>query len=904
MTNYNQKFFSGVKERDRADIAAGVAMFFGAPAAGLAREQAALPSHLVSLEEGEWAAWRCIGLRGAGFPARKVLSLVAQECATAAERLLEAEDAERRASQEAQKILNDALDALRSAGQWDDKARRNVLLKVTRLLMLGKLPGASSLASLNPAEQAAVEMTRGARDRMHELRAEFQEAYDASTMHTSRALREVAGEEMFREAVIWQNRHAFHGSVDALLRMPADSKAEGTKRRKYESMIVSYLQRYCVKNDTIGFFGPVGWATFNEEHEALELNTGSELLATRHVYFEDWCIGALVDKLNLNARLRRWFAPRSLPFIYLDGDMLCMPMRRPLRLAAKHAAVLRQCTGKQTAREIAQAMLRGGSNSQGGGNFSSEQEVFAILEGLCAQRLILWQLELPLDAYPERRLRELLERIEDEELRQLALAPLNEMEQAKDAVSAAAGDAAKLDAALGALEEKFTTLTGEASTRAAGRTYAARTLVYEDCRRSTEVEIGSQLIGELAPALSLLLKSARWFTYEGAKVLREELLSLYRELVKKSGGNPSVDGLTFWMQAQAQMFANVNDQNGFEAPVLDKVQEIFQQRWEEILGIKEGQRQVAWSSSEVRERAGTAFDAPHAGWNFGRYHSPDVMIAAESADAIKRGDYQLVMGELHLGNNTLGGSLFVEQHKHPHELVDAIESDLTKMRAVPMTPREWLTARVNYSIVSPRDYRIEFTVNAFHTDREKALPIGELVVEENDDDLIARTRDGRLSFSMVEIFGGMFSGFVVNQFQLLRRGAHTPRVTIDRLIVAREAWRFAPSAVPFADLKDDAERFIEARRWARSQGLPRRVFVKIPVETKPFYADFDSPVYVNMLARMIRRQALDGAEGTTITVSEMIPDLEQVWLPDGLGQCYTSELRMVALDLLEIPDRT
>lgn len=900
MMIYNQTFYTEVGERARAENARGTAKFFGGANAVQASERATLPSHLVGLEKGEWAVWRCIGLRGAGFPARKVLRLAAPECAAVADRLLEAEGVARSAYQESLKVFNEALDALRCEGQWDDKAQRNALLKITRRLMCGKLPTSSE--SLTPAQQASVDTACIAQTHLNEVKSEFQEAYEASTMHTSRVLREVASEEPFREAVIWQNRHAFHGSVNGLLRMPADSKEEGTKRRKHESMIVSYLQRYCVKNDTIGFFGPVGWSTFNDNNQGLQLSTGSGLLATRHVYFEDWCIGALVDKLNLNAGLRHWFAPRSLPFIYLDGDLLCMPMRRPLRLAAKHAAVLRQCTGKQTAREIAQAMMRRLGSSQGG-NFSSEQEVFAILEGLCAQRLILWQLELPLDAYPERRLRELLERIEDEQLRQAALAPLDELEQAKNAISAAAGDAEKLDAALGALEEKFTTLTGEASTRAAGRTYAARTLVYEDCRRSTEVEIGSDIIGELAPALSLLLKSARWFTYEGAKVLRAELLSLYRELVKKNGGNRSVDGLSFWMQAQAQMFANVNDQNGFEAPVLDSVQEIFQHRWEEILGVEEGQRQVAWSSSEVRERAGTAFDAPHAGWSFGRYHSPDVMIAAESPEAIKRGDYQLVMGELHLGNNTLGGSLFVEQHKNPQELIDAIESDLTQVRAVPMTPREWLTARINYNIVSPRDYRVEFSVNAFHTDREKALPIGELVVEENGDDLLARTRDGRLSFSMVEIFGGMFSGFVANQFQLLRRLPHTPRITIDRLIVARETWRFAPAAFPFAVLKDDAERFIAARRWARSQGLPRFVFVKVPVETKPFYTDFDSPVYVNMLARMVRRQALDGVEGATITVSEMVPGLEQVWLPDAVGQYYTSELRMVALDLLELPNR-
>ncbi|HEY1403036.1 MAG TPA: lantibiotic dehydratase, partial [Pyrinomonadaceae bacterium] len=278
----------------------------------------------------------------------------------------------------------------------------------------------------------------------------------------------------------------------------------------------------------------------------------------------------------------------------------------------------------------------------------------------------------------------------------------------------------------------------------------------------------------------------------------------------------------------------------------------------------------------------------------------DVMIAAESADAIERGDYQFVMGELHLGNNTLGGSLFVEQHERPGEIIAAVQSDMPKVHAVPMTPKEWLTARINYVAISPADYRIEFTVNSFHRDRDKALPIAELVVEEKGEDLVARTLDGRLSFDLVEIFGGMFSGFVVNQFKLMRSLPHTPRVTIDRLVVARETWRFEADAISFAEVKDEAERFLAARRWARSLHLPRFVFVKVPVETKPFYMDFDSPAYVNLLGQMVRRTTLEGGAGASITVSEMIPGLEQVWLPDASGGRYTSELRIVAVDMAEI----
>jgi hypothetical protein len=404
----------------------------------------------------------------------------------------------------------------------------------------------------------------------------------------------------------------------------------------------------------------------------------------------------------------------------------------------------------------------------------------------------------------------------------------------------------------------------------------------------------------LAQPLSLLLKSARWFTYEAAKVLRNELLSVHRELVKKNGGNRSVDGLSFWIQAQAQMFGNsVNEENGLEAPVLNGLQEVFQRHWEAVLGIEAEQHQVKRSSSELRERVETTFAAPHAGWTFGRYHSPDIMIAARDVESIKRGDYEFVMGELHLANNTLGASLFVEQHERPQELFDAVESDMPELRAVPMTPKEWLTARINYRFISPRDYRIEFTVNSFHGQRERALSIGELVIEESGESLIVRTRDGRLRFDMVEIFGGMFSGFVVNQFKLLPDLPHTPRITIDRLTVARETWRFAAAGITFAAVKDEANRFVEARRWAKLHSLPRFVFVKAPNETKPVYVDFESPIFVHLLAKIVRSQT-QASSDAVIAFSEMMPGFEQLWLPDSEGNRYTSELRMIALDLAEM----
>jgi hypothetical protein len=66
----------------------------------------------------------------------------------------------------------------------------------------------------------------------------------------------VAEDPLFREAVIWQSRMAFETQVSKIAGEPSET---GSKRRQRETVVASYWQRYCAKNDTIGFFGPLAW---------------------------------------------------------------------------------------------------------------------------------------------------------------------------------------------------------------------------------------------------------------------------------------------------------------------------------------------------------------------------------------------------------------------------------------------------------------------------------------------------------------------------------------------------------------------------------------------------------------------------------------------------------------------
>ncbi len=841
-------------------------------------ETADQPEHLASLPGGRWALWRRVGLRGAGFPAAHVLGLASAECAAAADRLIQSEDHASQAQQAALDHVLAAIDALRRDQRWDAVRRHDPLVRLFRLLKKGKLP--KSHASDTPTLAAL----RAARADAETARQHLRDVFAATLAQTSQTIYAISQSEHFREALIWQNRHAFHTSV-AVLRQPDDAVARGSWHRKDEELIASYVQRYSVKNDTIGFFGPVGWASFLPDGPAATTTPGAGLLAARNVYLEVWGVDALAEALGRNRALYPWIAPRRDPLTYLDGTTLIMPEAAPLRLSPIQAAILQACDGQRTAKELAAQLIRTPATG-----LRNEVEVYNHLAILRNKGLIIWALETPYQLRPEQALRQLLERIGDERARTPALNALAQYEAARDAVAAVAGQAAGLDRALAELEATFTRLTGTAATRFHGKTYAGRTLIYEDCRRDIEVSFGPELLAALAPPLTLLLAGARWFVSEVGQVYRAVFQEVYAELVRQSG-SPTVGFTSFWLRALPLMSEDKRHVRAILAA--------FQERWAAVLALSPGQRRVVYTSDELRSRVEAAFAAPAVAWPSARYHSPDVLIAASGADAIRRGEYELVLGELHIGFNTLAAALFLDQHPSKAEFLRAIDHDLPEARVVPLTPRQWpgLTGRTMPMLVSAKDVRLEIARDTPGPPGALTLPISSFVVEQSVTGLVARTRDGAHSFDIMESCAGALMLLAPNEFKLFPPAPHTPRITLDRLVIYRESWSFPASELPFVYAKDELERFLAARRWAHAHGMPRFVFVRVPVEVKPFYLDFDSPIYVDIFAKMIRRTAEHGQEDGRVGVAEMLPDPTQMWLPDAQDQRYASELRLVALDL-------
>src|SRR5215213_9655599 len=847
------------------------------PAMVLEMEPSTLPKHLARLPGGQWALWRWVALRGAGFPAAQIDQLADPECARAARQLIEAEDV-------ADQLRLEASEQFKRIKQEADASneRRTAAQKALRRLWKGSVPRPDEPFGSDPL----IETLRSACDKVDALRASFNHEFANAVAGNSQAIYELASSNLFKEAVIWQNRKAYHNGISWLLRHDPATVPRNNLRVRNEELIATYLQRYCMKNDTIGFFGPVGWARLVSHGAGVEMRPGDTLVSKRYVRPESWSIDKLTEILNADESLRRWRAPRLLPFFRIEGATLHHPFNGPVTIPEEYAAVLAALDGIHTAAEIAMEIVEDPAI-----DLETEEEVFAVLYDLCDEGLILWQFESPV-AHAEQHLLSVIERIGDDKERLRVVDLVHELQFARAKVAAAAGNPDELDQNMAALEETFERLTGATCTRSHGEMYAARTLVYEDCERALDDEIGPDVLETLGPPLSLLLDSARWFTFDLAGRFREVFTKTYSELVEQTG-SITVEAVAFWHKIQPLMLNK-------EPPALQATKVAFQERWASVLSlsIDSDESRVSYTSEELRSRVREQFAAPCAGWRLGRYQCPDVMIAAENGAAIARGDYQFVAGELHLGGNTLAAATFTYHHPAPGELFEAYESDLPEPCVIPISPRQWpgVTARTALALVAQKDYRLAISYDASSSESGPVLPISAFVIEESDGRVIARTRDGLINFELVEFFGTILSLLCASHFKILERSKHTPRVTIDRLVVTRESWSFSAAELEFAHRKEEADRFAGLQRWARDNGIPRFAFVKTPLETKPFYVDFSSPILINFFTRSVRNMLSGELEDQLITVTEMLPTPDQLWVTDALGQRYTSELRMVGIE--------
>ena len=711
-------------------------------------------------------------------------------------------------------------------------------------------------------------------DRASEAWLAFREEFCEATVRLAIELQSIASQDDFRRAVAWQNHRLIDGTIRSFLRWDPAKDSRSFRHRQREELIASYWQRYCVKNDTIGFFGPSGWGKVGDCMRT-RFVPGERMLRSSEVFFEAWAIDRLAEVIEEIPGMQEWLMPRRLSFIKLDGNVLVEPGGRRV-LSPENVSVLRSCDGTTRAHDIA---------------IRSKLDlpvVLEILHDLHGRHWISWKLELPVSPWPEKDLRGFLDGVGDEKARNQAREWLDSLEVARDRVRESTS-AGTLAAALTAMDELFEGITGAISARNEGRTSGGRTLAYHDSSRDIDIVLGDDLIAATRP-LRLLSRAARWYCSRLGEEARDTLRDVYARTVARHGG--PVDLSAIFSPSLRALYRSV------EASMRQVDQE-FAKKWAAIIGVPAGAREVCYNYDDLLPLVDEAFAAPGPGWAGARYFCPDVMVSATDLNALHNGDFTLVLGEVHMAINTMGTNMFVTQHPDRADLLSCVDEDFPEARLLMVLPKESppeLSVRSHPALIRDRDILVEVNHHTVAAGRPGLVLSRDIEVVEADGAVLARLPGGE-QFELLDVFAELLTSMVVNRFRLFADRPHTPRVKIDELVVCRESWRFNSADLDFAAEKDEAARFVRTRDWAAALGIPRQVFAKSNAEMKPVYVDFASPIYVNALARMVRRSNADERlQDKTITVAEMLPAHDDLWLADHEGNRYTSEFRFTWVD--------
>ncbi|MCZ7474835.1 lantibiotic dehydratase [Micromonospora sp. WMMC273] len=716
--------------------------------------------------------------------------------------------------------------------------------------------------------------------------AEFAAAFDAAAADLGQAVYDIACDDAFRTALTWQNP-AVLLAVDAI-RRDGPHAPRNLRRRHREEVVAKYWQRYCLKNDTVGFFGPICWIELGGSAPIATVRQGAALTRTRKVFLERWGLDALAAAFARVPGVRDWLPVRLAPHLSLRDRVLRHPHHPPQTLPAATAALLTLARRGPRVADLVAALLADPASG-----FRRAADVHAQLDDLAGRGVLRIGFDLPVDLTAEDALREQLAAIGDDPVRERVLGDLATVSDLRDAVAAADGPDA-LAAAMSALDRRFVELTGRDARQQPGEVYAGRTLCHLETVRDLDVRFGDALLARLAPLEPLLL-SARWLTAAIGQAYADALAALYRDLAAESATD-DVPVADLWFLAQAVVF-------GTDPPAAAVTAE-FLDRWAEVLGLADADsdaRELRFDAAALTERVAAAFPADAPGWAAARIHSPDVHVCAPDEAALLRGDFTVVLGELHVALAAFDTHFFAYGHPDPRRLRDGMRADLPGGRVRLLPPVDWPrhTARIAEWLHGPADAQLGF-VDAPGADPDRLVPITALTVRPDDDGtLTAHADDGR-RWPLLEVFAPLFDHQVFDTWKLAGNAGRTPRITVDGLVLVRETWRTTVGETGLHTVKGERERYLTVRRWRLALGLPERIFVRVDTELKPSYVDLTSGVYTRLLCTLLRGAHAKGGDEVGLTVTELLPGPDDAWLTDGTGRAYASELRLQIVDPAQV----
>ncbi|QRO01332.1 lantibiotic dehydratase [Archangium violaceum] len=710
------------------------------------------------------------------------------------------------------------VEAVRTAG-GEDAAR-----SAREALERGKEPSLKS--KYGPESQQALERYRS-------RRAVLSARYTEERQDLRRRLRERAAEPAIQEAVFFSNPAMYENVWSRYLE--GDARPDNSDARRVERQVYTYLQRFCAKNETTSFFGPISYGECDGE-DGTDVRVVPSGSTRRRTFLTFWAVTELARAVGRERAVRPRLPLRVNPIFKVEaGRASCAPLKLEVALSPEAERLLGVLPTAPT--------LDAAARELGVPVETVERWVVPLVKSA----VVLLGLPFVANDFATlESLREAVVALPASEARERWLSRLDELERLR-AEFEGAGLARRREL-LQTLETRFTEYTGKPARRGEGQVYSDRLILYEEASSPFRLKLGRRFSEEMAAKLSggLELSAAYGDRVQGS----------YREQVR--------------------------DALGSEERPLDFLEYAVRLRPDQVAGSRFAPVPPILLDEDLSRARTLPEDFLGTSKPGGRYALPDVCLAAT-------GDgYEVMCARVHhhLMLWSWLSAFYPDRARYESVAGQWLQREPAARGLVGLAIRRrnkgfyvYPGRRLVYSVSDVLDVE----QGALKPHDVKVLPTREgpvLVDGEGQELSLYMPLD---DFNTYPPFAALAHPQVLHA-KLRTQGRHLPRLSIGGAVYQRERWELPTttfSQVSGVDL------LLAVERERRASGWPRFVFMRSSTERKPYLIDTASPFALELLLYLSR--AAD-----QLSVEEMYPAPEQLWLKDERGR-YTCEMRMQAV---------
>lgn len=704
-----------------------------------------------------------------------------------------------------------------------------------------------------------------------------------------------------KEAIFYSN-NAFFYCLDKIHYNGIHSLNYRTRLRA--KTLYMFLQRFAAKNDTIDFYGPTSYGTFEDNKDnnikLIWKSPANRLISSN--FFTNRAIQTIGGTIANHPEARGQMVPvinRSL--VSKNNTAIICSISRQLEnpadelifkkkiLTDADVKILSLAYKKKTTSEITDILINEDA--------LSAKQVWENFDALIQAGLITFELPVPKHAtFLLPYLRQSISQLKDGDYKQSIVNQLSHLKKLRDQYYTEP-EYSKKQTIFDDLAKQFLELTNNDAWISTGKFYEERFICYRDTQKAVETfYIGNKLKEDFEKnvplVLDLLMAVPNMFYARSS-----ELLTRYTHLYYQDGER---DNLVIFLEKLHKNESYLKEIQAMESKFTDWSHLLYTK----IIDTADNIVFAADDNSHIERIELTRenileilneypYKPEHA------YVAPDFLIAAASVEDVCRGNYQIIIGELHTNIRVLlMAPSFCNYHKKEKLLADFQKcvDRLNENSFVADVIRE----DSGRSLRSGDTIMHDILYTGFsQKEEQKQILFSELEIIVNPDrvDLIDK-HGNKIKFAFVvptffeSNFLRAFSypmWFGPAPYLRSANQVYYPEVRYGNIIISRSTWHL--TAETFTNLFTDKKQarpfddFITLHRYFHTMSYPFQFYAKFQSEPKVIYFDIENYFSVELFKNLIMKKG-----NKKFMLVKPMPDGNSLWLADESGH-YCNELR-------------